>query len=134
MKKQLSIALAALVLVACGGGSSDNNLNNNLTGYWSGSFAGVVNSTPINGNVTMTLAQTDGRIKGIYSCSSGRAGTVTGSFDGATFTGDIVPTTANVANCPAKMVLYFSYNSLKGTSLTYNCAVTATSQVSFTKQ
>ena len=134
MKKLLSITLAALVLVACGGGSSDNNVGNNLTGYWSGSFVGVVNSTPINGNVTMTLAQNGAGINGIYSSSSGSAGTVSGSFDGSTFTGDIVPTTANVANCPAKLVLYFSYNSLKGTSLTYNCAVTATSQVSFSKQ
>lgn len=134
MREKLSIALMTLVLAACGGGSSDNNVGNNLTGYWSGSFVGVVNSTPINGNVTMTLAQTGAGINGIYSSSSGSAGTVSGSFDGSTFTGDIVPTTANVANCPAKLVLYFSYNSLKGTSLTYNCAVTATSQVSFSKQ
>lgn len=133
MKKQLSIALAALVLVACGGGSSDNNTGNNLTGYWSGSFSGAVNGGSLNGNVTMTLAQSGG-VKGIYSHSLGSVGTVSGSFDGATFTGDIIPTTPTSTNCPAKMVLYFSYNSLKGTSLTYNCAVATTFQVSLTKQ
>ena len=131
MKKQLSIALAALVLVACGGGSSDNNLTNNIKGYWSGTFTGVVNNAPLNGNITMTLTESGA---GIYSNSLGYAGTVNGSFDGTTFTGDILPATPTITNCPAKMVLYFSYNSLKGTSLTYNCAVSTTFQVALTKQ
>lgn len=134
MKKQLFIALAAVILVACGGGSSDNNLTNNLTGFWSGSFVGVINSTPLNGNVTMTLAQSGSVITGIYSSSSAGAGTITGNFDGSSFTGNLTPTTVTASNCTAKVVLFFSYNSLKGTGLTTNCAVSATSEVSFSKQ
>ena len=143
MKKQLSIALAALVLVACGGGSSDNNLNNNLTGYWSGSFTGVVNNAPLN--ITMTLAQSDGVagngitvikdsavITGIYTTSSGSAGSVTGTFDGSSFTGNLTPSVST--NCSAKIVLFFSFNSLNGTAVTNNCGVSASAQAAFTKQ
>ena len=143
MKKQLSIALAALVLVACGGGSSDNNLNNNLTGYWSGSFTGVVNNAPIN--ITMTLAQSDGVagngitgikdiavITGIYTTSSGSGGSVSGTFDGSSFTGNLTPSVST--NCSAKIVLFFSFNSLNGTAVTNNCGVSASAQAAFTKQ
>lgn len=143
MKKQLSIALAALVLVACGGGSSDNNLNNNLTGYWSGSFTGVVNNAPIN--ITMTLAQADGvagngitgikdsaGIAGIYTTSSGSGGSVSGTFDGSSFTGTLTPSVST--NCSAKIVLFFSFNSLNGTALTDNCGVSASAKAAFTKQ
>ena len=143
MRKQLSIALTALVLVACGGGSSDNNLNNNLTGYWSGSFTGVVNNAPIN--ITMTLAQSDGvagngitgikdsaGITGIYTTSSGSAGSVTGTFDGSSFTGNLNPSAST--NCSAKIVLFFSFNSLNGTALTDNCGVSASAKAAFTKQ
>ena len=143
MKKQLSIALAALVLVACGGGSSDNNLNNNLTGYWSGSFTGVVNNAPIN--ITMTLAQADGvagngitgikdsaGIAGIYTTSSGSGGSVSGTFDGSSFTGTLTPSVST--NCSAKMVLFFSFNSLNGAALTDNCGVSASAKAAFTKQ
>ena len=143
MKKQLSIALAALVLVACGGGSSDNNLNNNLTGYWSGSFTGVVNNAPLN--ITMTLAQPDGVagngiignkdiavITGLYTTSSGSAGSVSGTFDGSSFTGNLTPSVST--NCSAKIVLFFSFNSLNGTAVTNNCGVSASAQAAFTKQ
>ena len=151
MRKQLSIALAALVLVACGGGSSDNNLinnitANNITGKWDGSFAGFTSSTTINGNVTMTLAQRDpngafeggvslGKIKiisGVYTSSSGSAGSVSGTFDGSSFTGSLTPSVATI--CPANIVLLFSYNSLKGTAIASNCAVSASAQGTFSKQ
>jgi hypothetical protein len=88
----------------------------------------------------MTLAQPGGAagvgITGIYTNATGNSGTVAGSFDGATFTGDITPTpgTATASNCPAKLVLFFSYKSLTGTSLTYNCAATTTLQVALAKQ
>ena len=150
MKKQLSIALAALVLVACGGGSSDNNLinnitANNITGKWDGSFAGFTSSTTINGNVTMTLAQRDdgntingvsvGKIMiitGVYTTSSGGAGSVSGTFDGSSFTGSLTPSVATI--CPAKVVLFFSYNALNGTAVASNCAVSASAQGTFSKQ
>jgi hypothetical protein len=144
MKKQLSIALAALVLVACGGGSSDNNLNNNLTGYWSGTVTGVANNGSLN--ITMTLAQSDGvagngvtsikdipvDITGIYTTSSGSGGSVSGKFDGSSFTGNLSPSVSN--NCSAKIVLFFSYNSLNGTALTDNCGMSASAKAAFTKQ
>ena len=143
MKKQLSIALAALVLVACGGGSSDNNLNNNLTGYWSGTFTGVANNASLN--ITMTLVQPDGvagngiignkdiaGISGIYTTSSGSTGLVAGSFDGSSFTGNLTPSVST--NCSAKIVLFFSFNSLNGTAVTNNCGVSASAQAAFTKQ
>lgn len=143
MKKQLSITLAALVLVACGGGSSDNNLNNNLTGYWSGSFSGAVNGGPLN--INMTLAQPDGVagngitgnkdvavITGTYTTSSGSGGSVSGTFDGSSFTGNLSPSVST--NCSAKIVLFFSYNSLNGTALTENCGMSASAKAAFTKQ
>ena len=134
MKKQLSIALAALVLVACGGGSSDNNLNNNITGKWDGSFVGFASSTTINGNVTMTLAQqiSNSNVTGVFTSSSGVTGSVSGTFDGSSFTGSLTPSVATI--CPAKIVLLFSYNSLKGTAIASNCAVSASAQGTFSKQ
>ena len=138
MKKQLSIAFTALVLAACGGGSSDNNLNNNITGKWDGSFAGFTSSTTINGNVTMTLAQqsqvfkTEPNVYGVYSSSSGSTGSVIGFFDGSSFRGSLTPSSAAI--CPADIVLLFSYNSLKGTAITYNCAQSASAQGAFSKQ
>ncbi len=134
MKKQLSIALAALVLVACGGGSSDNNPNNNITGKWDGSFAGFTSSTTINGNVTMTLAQqvSNSNVTGVFTSSSGVTGSVSGTFDGSSFTGSLTPSVATI--CAAKIVLLFSYNSLKGTAIASNCAVSASAQGTFSKQ
>ena len=144
MKKQLSIALMALVLAACGGGSSDNNLinnitANNITGKWDGSFAGFASSTTINGNVTMTLAQRDDPndpkikiISGVYTSSSGSAGSVSGSFDGSSFTGNLSPSASTI--CSARVVLFFSYNALNGTAVASNCAVSASAQGTFSKQ
>ncbi len=135
MKKQLSIALTALVLAACGGGSSDNNVGNNITGKWAGSFAGFANGTTINGNVTLTLAQQgsdDPNIKGIFTSSSGITGSVSGFFDGSSFVGNLTPSTATT--CPAKVVLFFSYNALNGTAVASNCAQSASAQGAFSKQ
>ncbi len=124
MKKFLIAAAATLALAGCGGGGDSAD----ITGAWTGTASGVVNGAPLVQTINLALSQNGTVVNGTFNSTSGNTGSVTGTFNGSSFEGNLIPSVPN--NCPGKFVLFYSNNKLEGSSASYNCTVAFSSTIS----
>lgn len=124
MKRFLFAVVAALALAGCGGGSGSAD----LTGAWTGTASGVQNGAQLVQTINLALSQNGTVVNGTFNSTSGNTGSVTGTFNGSSFEGNLIPSVPN--NCPGKFVVFYSNNKLEGTGASYNCTVAVSYTIS----
>jgi len=91
MRRRVAIAVALMLVTACGGGSTSPSATPalNLAGTWTGSWQFVTSGATIVETVTATLTQTGSTVSGTWTSESGATGQISNLAAQASVSGSL---------------------------------------------
>jgi hypothetical protein len=131
--KRITLVVALVALVSCGGGSPSAPSAVQVAGTWSGSITS--NQVAGSGPARITIAQSGSSLTGTWQVTGPNgpdSGNMTGSMNGSSASMSLTPSVPGT--CPYSVTATFAGSSMTGTYATQNCTASGSGGVALTKQ